>query len=134
MHDSSDRFGSIVDGAGPVDGCIRLSERLCQKQHHGCFRGPTETGILEIELHQGPTGQGHYTGLGSLPDLTSGTHSPVPVTLAAPTGSAMSNVTFNVGWFVTISGNQTLVRVTVAPQNPNPKQNETVSATALYSP
>jgi Tfp pilus assembly protein PilV len=73
-------------------------------------------------------------GSGPSSDLTAGTHSPVPVTLPAPTGSAMSNVTFNVGWIVTISGSQTLVRVTVAPQNANPQQNETVFATALFAP
>lgn len=43
-------------------------------------------------------------GSGPSSDLTAGTHSPVSVTLAAPTESAMPTVTFNVCWFVTING------------------------------
>ncbi len=73
-------------------------------------------------------------GSGPSTDLTDGAHSPVPVTLTAPTESAMSTVTFDVSWFVDITGDQTSVTITVEPQNANPQQNETVIATATFAP
>ena len=72
--------------------------------------------------------------------LAESTFTGSPVTLSAPAGSAMGNVTFDVSWTVVYDPpgsahpREKTVTVTVTPQIANPQQNETATIATTFAP